>query len=56
VPAVAGARNKGLRAQGEQAVLAHQSEHALGVDDQALPAQRLGELRGENYGDMIPIA
>ena len=38
-----GARNEGPGAQAEQIVLAHQPQHPLGVDDQALPAQRLGD-------------
>ena len=43
VPAVAGARNKGPAPEAEQIVRPHQSEHALGVDDQALPPQFLGD-------------
>jgi hypothetical protein len=37
------ARNEGLGAQRQRIVLAHQSQHAFGVDDQAVPAQLLGD-------------
>ena len=39
--AVSGARNERPGAQREQIVLTRQPQHALGVDDQALPAQLL---------------
>ena len=41
VAAVGRSRNERLGAQGEQIVLAHQTQHPLGVDDQALAAQRV---------------
>src|ERR1700677_228279 len=40
---VGGVRNERLGAQAEQIVLAHQSEHALGVDDMAFAPQLRGD-------------
>ena len=39
VAAVGGSRNERLRPQGEQVVLTHQPQHALGVEDQPLAPQ-----------------
>ena len=41
VPAVARAGNEGSCAQAQQVVLVHQPQHAFGVDDEALSAERL---------------
>ena len=49
--AVGGAGNKGAGAQAEEIVLAHQSQHALGVDDLSFAP----ELRGDPPVTIVTI-